>query len=311
MKIIAIETSHDDTSVVIYEDGKITKEISYTQTAFHKKFGGTVPEFAAREHLVKLNVISNILCNSSELEGVDHIAYTNEPGLIGCLHMGRLFAQALALSLGVPARPVNHMHAHIFAVEFNHKIKYPAVALIVSGGHTQLWNVKGPNDVTLIGETKDDAVGEVYDKIARSMKLGFPGGPIIDSLSKIGPTNYDFTMKDDGTYDFSFSGIKTKVINLVKDKQMKNTKYSKDEVCHAFQHSVVENLLSKTKRAIREFKPKSIILGGGVAANSHLREEFADIHPNALIPDMQYTTDNAMMIAITSHLQLMDMKKKK
>lgn len=306
MRILAIETSHDDTSVVLYKDGKIVKEISYTQTEFHKQFGGTVPEFAARGHYDKLQLaIKRLIANNEKfIHNLDYIAYTYMPGLIGSLHMGRLFAEALSLSLGVPLLKVNHMHAHVFAVAFTSKITYPAIALIVSGGHTQLWEVKGPNDLKIIGETKDDAVGEAYDKVARIMGLGFPGGPIIDSLSQLCDTSIDFYLKDDGTYDFSFSGLKTKVMNYVNTRKQKKTKFSKEEVAHAFQHAAVESLISKTKRAIEEYKPKSIILGGGVSANSHLRTEFAALHKNALIPDFKYTTDNGMMIAITAHLQL-------
>ena len=306
MRILAIETSHDDTSVVLYQDWKVIKEVSYTQTEFHKKFGGTVPEYAARGHYDKLQaIVKRFLChNKGFLNKLDYIAYTYAPGLVGSLHMGRLFAEALSLSLNVPLIKVNHMHAHIFAVRFNHEITYPALALVVSGGHTQLWDVQGPNNVNLIGETKDDAVGECYDKVARAMKLGFPGGPIIDSLSKFSKTDLDFNINDDGTYDFSFSGLKTKVINYIHQKNQKKTKYEKESVAHAFQHAAVNILISKTKRAIAEFKPKSIILGGGVSANSHLRSEFAKLHDNALIPALKYTTDNAMMIAITAHLQI-------
>lgn len=306
MRILAIETSHDDTSVVLYKDWEVVREISYTQTEFHKKFGGTVPEFAARGHYDKLQIsIKTILEEHQDfIDSLDYVAYTYMPGLIGSLHMGRLFAESLSLSLNVPLLKVNHMHAHVFAVAFNHKITYPSLALIVSGGHTQLWDVQGPNDLKIIGETKDDAVGEVYDKVARAMDLGFPGGPVIDSLSKQVKSDIDFSINDDGTYDFSFSGLKTKVKNYINTNEQKNINYSKAEVAHAFQHSAVNILISKTQRAIEEYKPKSIILGGGVSANSLLRSEFAKLHDNALIPDFKYTTDNGMMIAITAHLQL-------
>ncbi len=302
MKILAIETSHDDTSIALYEDKRIIKEITMSQTDFHKQFGGTVPEFAARRHADNLGVILKQFINEFDLSTLDHIAFTKEPGLLGSLHMGRLVAYGLGFSLGKPVYPVNHMHAHIFAVGFTHEIIFPAIALIVSGGHTQLWHVKSVKDIDLLGETKDDAVGEVFDKIARSMGIGFPGGPLIDKLAKesTSPANFDLT--DDGTYDMSFSGIKTKIINYVHNKNQTESTYSKADVSKGFQNAITKILVSKTKRAIEQFNPASIILGGGVAANSQLREEFAKIHENALIPELKYTTDNASMIAITSDL---------
>ena len=303
MRIIAIETSHDDTSVVLYENKQIIKEISFTQTEFHKKFGGTVPEFASRGHFENLPKALKILKEENMLEGIDHVAYTNEPGLIGSLHMGALFGEALAFALNVPVRKINHMHGHVFAVAFTEEVVYPALALIVSGGHTQLWNVQSPFDITLIGQTKDDAVGEIYDKISRAMKLGFPGGPVIDKLAQQGNNNIDFSLRDDQTYNFSFSGMKTKVINYIHNINQKKLEMPAADIAASFQENVVDILIRKTRRAIEEFKPASIILGGGVAANSELRKQFATLHEKALIPAMRYTTDNAMMIAITSDIK--------
>ena len=198
------------------------------------------------------------------------------------------------------------MHGHIFACAYNHEIEYPAIALIVSGGHSQIWHVKSPNpsDIEILGETKDDAVGEVFDKVARKLKLGFPGGPIIDKSAKKGKKSIDFSIFDDKTYDFSFSGIKTKVINFIANKEQKAEEINIEDVCLSFQTDIFAPLISKTKRAIEEYKPKSIILGGGVSANSQLREEFQKLHSNALIPEMKYTTDNASMIAIAADFQI-------
>lgn len=305
MKILAIESSHDDTSVVLYENKVILKEISLSQTDFHKKFGGTVPEYSARIHFERFTPILEEFMKEFDLTTIDHVAYTYKPGLVGSLHMGKLFAHAIGFALNKEVRKINHMHGHIFAVCFNHEITFPALALIVSGGHTQLWDVKGYTEdkITLIGETKDDAVGEVYDKVARVLELGFPGGPVIDKLSRTTEDGIDFHINDDQSFNFSFSGLKTKVINYVHNADQKGTVIDKAKVAKGFQDAVVNNLISKTTNAINEYSPESIILGGGVSANSLLRSEFAKLHQKALIPEMKYTTDNAMMIAITSHLQ--------
>lgn len=305
MKILAIESSHDDTSVSLYEDRKIIEEITISQTEFHKKFGGTLPEYAARHHSETIVKILDKLMSKYDLTDIHHVAYTKNPGLIGSLNVGRAFAYAVGFSLDKEVVPVNHMHGHIFAAGFNHEIIYPAIALIVSGGHTQIWYLTSPTpeDIKLLGGTKDDAVGEVYDKVARKLKLGFPGGPVIDKLAKQANDKIDFTINNDKTYDFSFSGMKTKLLNYINQKEQKSEEIDMPLVCHSFQEAILEPLIVKTKRAIEEYNPKSVILGGGVSANSRLRELVAELHENALIPEMKYTTDNASMIAIASDLQ--------
>ncbi len=305
MKILSIETSHDDTSLALYEDWNILKEITISQTEFHKKFGGTLPEYASRHHAETIIKILSILTKEFNIKEIDRVAYTQKPGLIGSLHVGSLFAHAVAFSLDKPIFPINHMHGHIFASLFDNKIEYPAIALIVSGGHTQLWHLSSPkpNDIKLLGGTKDDAVGEVFDKVSRKLKLGFPGGPVIDKLSIFGKNEYDFNIKNDDSYDFSFSGFKTKVINFIHNQEQKSVEINLNNFSKSFQTCIFKPLLVKTKRAIGEFSPSSIILGGGVSANSQLRKEFKKLHKKTLIPSMKYTTDNASMIAITSHVQ--------
>lgn len=305
MKILAIETSHDDTSISLYENRKIIKEITISQTKFHKKFGGTLPEYASRHHAQTIIKILDKFQSNFDLNTIDHIAYTKFPGLIGSLHVGRVFAKALGFALNKKVLPINHMHGHIFACYFNHDIIYPAIALIVSGGHSQIWHLIShkPQDIKLLGETKDDAIGEVFDKVARKLKIGFPGGPFIDKLAKKGKPLINFAIKNDDTYDFSFSGFKTKVINYIHNLKQKNEKLNLENICSSFQEHIFNPLIIKTKKAIKEFKPKSLILGGGVSANSELRKKIVKLHVNSLIPEMKYTTDNASMIAITSHLQ--------
>lgn len=305
MKILAIESSHDDTSVSLYEDRKIIREITISQTEFHKKFGGTLPEYASRHHSETIVKILDTLMKEYDLSTVDHIAYTKLPGLVGSLHVGRIFAYALGFSLDKRVVSVNHMHGHIFAAGFNHDIEYPAIALIVSGGHTQIWHLTSakPEDIKLLGGTKDDAVGEVYDKVARKLELGFPGGPVIDKNAKDGEPVIDFNIKNDDTYDFSFSGMKTKVINYIHNERQKGAEINIPNICSSFQEAILKPLIVKTKKAIEEYNPKSVILGGGVSANSRLRELVFELHKNSLIPEMKYTTDNASMIAIASDLQ--------
>ena len=298
--ILAIETSHDDTSLALYENRKIIWEKTVSQTEFHKQFGGTVPEFAARHHFKNISIILEELKGKYDLTGLDHIAYTYKPGLIGSLHMGQLFANALGLALSKPVHKINHMYGHIYAVHFEFDITYPSLALIVSGGHTQLWNVKSPTDINLIGETRDDAAGEVFDKVARKLKLGFPGGPLIESEAAKVSEGINFNLTNNHELNFSFSGLKTKVINYVHNLEQKGQEIDHAAIAHGFQTAVVKSLIETTKQAIEEYKPASIILGGGVAANTVLRTEFALLHPVALIPSKKYTTDNASMIAARS-----------
>lgn len=305
MKILAIESSHDDTSLSLYENRKVIKEITISQTEFHKKFGGTIPEYASRHHAENIVKILDLFKNEFDLTTIDCVAYTKNPGLIGPLHVGRVFAYALGFSLNKPVFGINHMHGHIFAAAFDHDILYPAIALIVSGGHTQLWYLESPmeEDIKLLGGTKDDAVGEVFDKVARKMKIGFPGGPVIDKLAREGEGEYNFNIKIDETYSFSFSGMKTKLINFVHNKEQTGLELNKENISKSFQDAIFKPLIEKTKRAIIEFNPKSIILGGGVSANTQLRNDFLELHDNAFIPSLKYTTDNASMIAIACDLQ--------
>lgn len=300
MKILAIETSHDDTSVALYENRKILKEKTISQTKFHSQFGGTLPEFASRIHAQNLPIILDEFLKEFSLEDINHVAVTSEPGLIGSLHMGKLFAHAIGIALNKPVHYINHMHAHIYATCFNHDITYPALALIVSGGHTQLWDVKSSKDITLLGQTTDDAAGEVFDKVSRVLNLGFPGGPAIEKKSFEASTSIDFLLQHERNFNFSFSGLKTRVINFVHNHEQKGEQIDVAAVAKGFQEAIVENLIFKTKYAIEIMKPASIILGGGVAANSLLREEFAKLHDKPLIPEKKFTTDNASMIAIMS-----------
>ena len=305
MKILAIETSHDDTSIALYSDFKIIKEKTVSQTKFHKKFGGTIPEYAARNHEKTILKVFEEVIENQDLSTIDHIAFTQKPGLIGSLHVGSVFAKALGIAIDKEVIPINHLHGHILASAFENEIIYPAIALVVSGGHTQIWKLKSamPNDMVVLGDTQDDAIGEVFDKIGRKLEIGFPGGPAIDKKAKKAKNPIVFKIGVNDSWNFSFSGLKTKVINYIN----KNIKLKKEleieNICKGFQNAVFYPVIEKMKRAILMYNPNSIILGGGVSANSQLREEFRKLHHNVLIPNLKYTTDNAAMIAIASDLQ--------
>ena len=304
MKILAIESSHDDTSVVLFEDRKILLDVSISQTEFHKKYGGTVPELAARKHSDEFPGILKKFMDEFDLTELDHIAFTKTPGLIGSLQMGRMFAYGLGFALNKPVKEINHMYAHIFAVGFEHDIKYPALSLIVSGGHTQLWSVQGVNEIELLGETKDDAAGEVFDKVSRKLGLGFPGGPAIQKAAEQGEDSIDFNINITDDYDFSFSGLKTKVINFIHNAEQKGVDINKNDVACSFQNMIVSILMKKTEMAFKKSSYKSVIIGGGVSANDLLRKSISnEFKELALIPSKKYTTDNAAMIAIRSFLK--------
>ncbi|MGY6171740.1 tRNA (adenosine(37)-N6)-threonylcarbamoyltransferase complex transferase subunit TsaD [Candidatus Mycoplasma pogonae] len=300
MVILGIETSHDDSSVALLKNGKVIKMATFSQINIHAKYGGTIPEIASREHVNNVAIILEEFKSLPEFLEIDYVAYTKEPGLIGALHIGYLFASAISMAINKPLIPINHLYGHIFSVAIDNEITYPALALLVSGGHSQLIFIKNPLNFEIIGQTLDDAVGEVYDKVARKLDLGFPGGPAIDQLAqnlKI-VSNVRFSIpKTQNLLDMSFSGIKTQVINLINHSQQKQQLINSAEIAHSFQTTIVEYLRQKLNLAIKVYQPKTIILAGGVSANKAIREMFLQQHPNALIPIMQYTTDNGAMIA--------------
>ncbi len=302
MIVLGIESSHDDTSLSIIENNNVLIFLKISQIEIHKKYGGTVPEIASREHYQNFYVLLEELKKQFDLTKIDYIAYTEKPGLIGALQMGKLFANALSRSLNKPLIPVDHLEGHIFSVllDSENKISYPSIALVVSGGHTNLYLLKNNKEKTLIGQTVDDAAGEVFDKVARVLYNEFPGGPKIDQVFCINKNKdlLSFKLNDpklENKYDFSFSGYKTQIMNKSKDMNL-----DKDLLATSFEKHVIDFIISKIKLAIQEFQPKSIILSGGVSANQYLREQFLKLHKNALIPNMKYSTDNGAMIAISA-----------
>lgn len=310
MIVLGIESSHDDTSVALVKDNNVIFNYSISQIEIHKVFGGTVPEIASREHYNNFYVILNkILSNTKfkdELKNIDAIAYTEKPGLIGTLQMGKLFSFALAHKLKKPIYGINHLDGHIFSVlltdnesEKEKIISYPAIALVASGGHTNLYLLHDVNNKELIGQTLDDAIGEVFDKVARNLGFGFPGGPIIDQIfnelkqeNKLNKIHFNFS-KTENEFDFSFSGFKTQVVNMLKQGKETNKK----QIAFFFQKNVVDYVMKIVNKSIEKYQPKSLILSGGVSANSYLREQFLLAHKNVFLPKKSYATDNGAMIA--------------
>ena len=325
MIILAIETSCDDTCVaVIKASGKknprfeILSNIVSSQVEIHKKWGGIYPALAKREHQKNLPIILKKVLKKTK---IDLVAVTIGPGLEPCLWVGVNFAKSLSRKLNVPIIPVNHVEGHIlvnfqFSI-FNFQKLFPAVCLVVSGGHTQLILMKNFGSYQILGETRDDAAGECFDKVARILGLGYPGGPAIAAQArKLQTTNYKLQTKlprpmlNQKNYDFSFSGLKTAVLYNYK-------KHSKEEMAKETQQAIIDVLLKKTIKAAKDYRAKTIILGGGVAANSELRKQFKlkiknlKLKINFLVPSKQFCTDNAVMTGIAGYYNYLQGKTKK
>ncbi len=313
---LAIETSCDETSVAVLKNGReVLSNIISSQIETHRIFGGVVPEVASRLHLESINQVIDLAVEESGLSlwEMDHVAVTNGPGLIGALIVGVSAAKALAMSLDIPLNGVNHMKGHIFAnyIAFE-DLEPPFIGLIVSGGHTYLLDVKSYYDFEIVGETIDDAAGESYDKVARTLGLDYPGGPVIDKLAYEGdPQAIDFPRAwlEEGSYDFSFSGLKTAVLNYVNNMGQKNQEINVADVAASFQEALLEVLTKKTMDLMEERDYKKLILSGGVAANSHLRsglqEKIDQIGGQLYYPPLIFCTDNAAMIGCAGYYDFM------
>lgn len=316
MLVLGIETSCDETSAAVVDCGKrILSNVIASQIKIHGRYFGVVPELASRAHIENVNwVIEKALKQAgigTDLGKISVVAYTRGPGLAGSLLVGQLAAQTFSYLLGKPLVGVNHLEGHLYAVLLEHDgIEPPYLGLIVSGGHTELVIVENFGKYKYLGGTRDDAAGEVFDKVSKLLNLGYPGGPIIDKLAKKGnkvaikfPRPY---MR--GTWDFSFSGLKTAVINYVKNAYVENVKLKINDICASFQQAVIDTLLEKTFSASKKYSLKKIVLGGGVIANSALRTQFlkkAGIEKTkAFLPSPQLCTDNAAMIACAGYYKM-------
>jgi N6-L-threonylcarbamoyladenine synthase len=329
MLVLGIETSCDETAAAIVRDGReILSNVIYSQVPTHAIYGGVVPELASREHLQKIGpIVDKAFADAQvKLEQIDAIAATAGPGLIGSLLVGLTYAKALAFSRQKPLVAVNHIEGHIYSICFEHpNVEFPALALVVSGGHTNLFWVESDSGdfrnlrYRLVGRTRDDAAGEAYDKVAKLLGLQYPGGPVIDRLAKLGKPDavrFSIAKISDRSLDFSFSGIKTAVLNLAKHEGL--TRKTEDEtkqdphrldILAGFQEAVVNMLWATTEKAVSLLRPRSLILSGGVAANSRLREVLSERCSGVGLalhyPRPIFTTDNAAMIAAAGTAKLM------
>ncbi len=304
VRILAIESSCDETAVAITEDGKLLANVVATQIAVHEKYGGVMPEIASRLHCENIGVCLKEALEQAHLtyEDMDAIAVTRGPGLIGCLHVGMQAAKTIAMLYNKPLIPVHHLCGHIYANEYVGELKFPLLCVVVSGGNTELVLMRDHLNFEIIGETKDDAVGECYDKVARVLGLPYPGGLPIDQHAKNGKHTYDLPKPLQGkTYDFSYSGLKTSVINLVNTLKMKGEEIRADDMAKSFQDVAIGMIVDRTVKAAKEYNVVQIVLAGGVSANSYLREEmqkrFGHGGIDLIVPPLWCTTDNAAMIA--------------
>lgn len=313
MKVLAVESSCDETSVAVVENGReVYSNVIASQIDTHKKFGGVVPEIASRQHVEAINTVLKEGLDQAgvKLSDIDIIAATKGPGLIGALLVGLSAGKALALATGKPFVGVNHIVGHVCANYISFKdLEPPFIGLIISGGHTYLIEVKDYVDFTLKGRTVDDAVGEAFDKVARSLGLSYPGGPLVDALAKKGKESIEFprVMIKEDNYNFSFSGLKTAVLNYLNSTRLRGEEIAVEDVCKSFQEAVVDVLLEKSFRLASEKNMDKIVLCGGVSANSRIREAFEERGSKENIkifyPELKLCTDNAAMIASAAYYE--------
>lgn len=311
--ILGIETSCDETSVAIVKNGtEVLSNVVSSQIESHKRFGGVVPEIASRHHVEEITfVIEQALVEAKiTMADVDGIAVTEGPGLVGALLIGVNAAKALAFAHNKPLVGVHHITGHIYANRLVKELSFPLLALVVSGGHTELVYMKEHGSYKVIGETRDDAAGEAYDKVARTLNMPYPGGPHIDRLAAEGEVAYDLPRSwlEPDSYDFSFSGLKSAVINTVHNATQRGEEIIPANLAASFQESVIDVLVTKTVRAAKEYDVKQVILAGGVAANRGLRHRlektFEEIDGiELIIPPLSLCTDNAAMIAAAGTIE--------
>ena len=309
MYILAIESSCDETSVSIIKDGR--EEIStviLSQMDTHANYGGVVPEIASRMHVENITIVIDEALKKAnmKMEDIDAIAVTYGPGLIGSLLVGLMAAKTLAFIYNKPLIPVHHIAGHIYANNLVKRLEFPLIALVVSGGHTELVYMKEDYSFEKLGGTLDDAVGEAYDKVARVINVPYPGGPLVDRLAFEGEDTYDLPLPlNDDSYNFSFSGLKSAVINLAHNERQSGNEIIPANMACSFQNRVVEILVKKTMKALKDYNVKNLIVAGGVAANKGLRKGLTEAcekkEINLIIPEMKYCTDNAAMIGAAAY----------
>jgi N6-L-threonylcarbamoyladenine synthase len=312
--ILSIESSCDDTSIAILKDKQVLSNVIANQD-IHTKYGGVVPELASRAHDQNISMTYEAALDKAGITAQDlnAIAFTNGPGLLGSLLVGSSFAKGLSLGLDIPLISVNHMKAHILAhfIEGQATPKFPFLCLTVSGGHTQIVMVKAIDEMEIIGQTQDDAAGEAFDKSAKMLGIEYPGGPLIDKYAQNGdPLKFPFPKAKMPNYDYSFSGLKTAILNFINKNRRKNERFIEDnmnDLCASIQHTIVETLFDKLIRASDDLGIKQIAIAGGVSANSQIRKRLSELKTlknwDVYIPEFQYCTDNAAMIGISGYFE--------
>ena len=303
--IMGIESSCDETSIAVVKNGReVLSNVINSQIKIHEEYGGVVPEIASRCHTEVINQLMKESLKEARctLDDIDAIAVTQGPGLVGALLVGVSYAKGLSYVTGKPLVAVNHIEGHIAGNYLTHKeLIPPFICLIISGGHTHLVNVKSYNDFEILGKTRDDAIGEAFDKVARVVGLGYPGGPKVDNLAKEGNPNIKLPVTHFENLDFSFSGIKTAVINL----NHKDPNINKANLCASFQVAVTEMLITNVKKAVEEYKTDKIVIAGGVSRNSFIRSSFdnlaKELNIKVFYPEPILCTDNAAMIAAAGY----------
>ncbi len=309
MIVLAIESSCDETSVSINKDGTtILSNVVLSQIALHAKYGGVVPEIASREHVKGITAVFEESFEKAHIapEDVDLVAVTEGPGLIGSLLIGINAAKAFALARNIPIIGVHHIAGHVYANAIEAPLEFPLICLVVSGGHTELLKMKSHYHFEKLGETKDDAIGEAYDKIARVLGIGYPGGPAIDERAQAYKKSDRYPMprvSTDNPYDFSYSGLKSHVINMLNRMRMKGEPLDVDKMCASFQEAAVEHLIQKSLDAVKAVNAKMFLVAGGVAANSLLRARVQETFDfvKVAMPPFEYCTDNAAMIGVAGY----------
>ena len=304
MKILAIESSCDETSIAIVENGKkVLALTTNTQISTHEKYGGVVPEIASRMHCENATIVLNETLENSNLkiEDIDAVAVTYGPGLLGSLLVGVNLAKTICLVYNKPLIAVNHLIGHIYANNIESNLEFPLLTLIVSGGHTELLYMEKDYEFKLLGSTLDDAIGECYDKVAKVLGEKYPGGPNIEKLAQQGKDTYNLKVPmNDDTYNFSYSGLKSNVLNVVNNAKQKNDTINKEDVACSFQTTAVKEICLKIEKALKEHKVKQLVVAGGVSANEYLKKELNDLcqryQVTLKIPSLKYCTDNAAMI---------------
>ncbi len=312
MIVLGVETSCDETAVAIVKDGKeVISSVVYSQIDIHEKFGGVVPEVASRKHIQKVTVVFEECLKEANMtpKDIDLVAVTTHPGLVGSLLVGINAAYAFALANNIKCVSVNHLTGHIYANYIESDFHFPVLALVVSGGHTELILMKEHYSFEVLGQTMDDAIGEAYDKVGRVIGFNYPAGKPVDEAAHRGKPNYHLPVYENmDDYNFSFSGIKSGVLNFVNKCNMKGEKYDVDDLAASFQDSVTSVLVNKTVKACLDYNIKHVIVAGGVAANKGLREKMKKAIDTLdgvqlTFPSFKYCTDNAVMIAVSGYFK--------